>query len=184
MKLKNETSNKLESNENLNYSKKSSCSPIEQRMNTPLNRVLNRINIILILIPLICSSCATQTKSIVLGAVTGTLTSLAVNQMSGGKRLLPVMGIGLIAGGLSGKLIYDHGEDKKAEGEKLSTSKINKIVFSDSDDVYVSPRIEKRWIPARVTNVKKVSGHFEWFIAEPGHFQNTQDDNEGAENGN
>jgi uncharacterized protein YcfJ len=133
----------------------------------------------IIVISVMLSSCATQTKSTALGGVVGAGTGAALGGIidpgkNGEYRTRNVIigsAVGGIAGAFAGSAIFESSEKKKQEayesGQKSAKAELSKQGHMPD---LKNPKVEARWIEGKVVGNRYIDGHFEYIIIEPAHW--------------
>lgn len=129
--------------------------------------------LILILAASVLSGCATQNKSVGLGAAlgggTGALVGSVADPGKNGKyrtrNIILGTALGGMAGAIAGHAIHDNTEKKKKEA--FLKGQASSPTPDGSPPNLSAPKVETRWIEGRVVGNRFIEGHFEYVIIEP-----------------
>jgi hypothetical protein len=124
-------------------------------------------------ISLVLTACATQNKSVGLGAALGGGTGAFVGSIADpGKRgenrtrnVILGSTVGAMTGMIAGNVIHEDSERKKKEAFLKGQASAPKV--DGSPPSLSAPRVETRWIEGRVQGNRYIEGHFEYLIIEP-----------------
>lgn len=130
-------------------------------------------NLIRIIPVLFLSACASQNKSVGLGAALGGGTGALVGSVAdpgrrGENRTRNVIlgtGIGAMAGMVAGSVLYEDSEKKRKEA--FLKGQASQPKMDGQPPSLSAPRVETRWIEGRVQGNRYIEGHFEYIIIEP-----------------
>ena len=132
------------------------------------------MNVLKILaVGLMLTGCATQNKSVGLGAALGGGTGALVGSIADpGKRgenrtrnVILGSAVGAMAGMVAGGALHDDSERKKKEAFLKGQASVPKM--EGNPPSLAAPRVETRWIEGRVQGNRYIEGHFEYLIIEP-----------------
>ncbi len=130
--------------------------------------------ILVVTAAILLSGCATQNKSVGLGAGVGAgagalIGGIADPGKNGEYRTRYVIvgaGLGAMAGMVAGSAIYSQQEKAKKEaflqGAKVGSSPVPGAMPSLSQ-----PKVETHWVEGKVQGNRYIEGHFEYVIVEP-----------------
>jgi hypothetical protein len=126
------------------------------------------------------AACATQNKSVGLGAAlgggTGALVGSIADPGKNGKyrtrNIILGTAIGGMAGAVAGSAIHDETERKKKEA--FLKGQASAPLGSGSPPNLSSPKVETRWIEGRAVGNRYIEGHFEYIIIEPARWEATR----------
>lgn len=129
--------------------------------------------IFLLSISLAIAGCATQNKSVGLGAALGGGTGAFVGSIAdpgrkGENRTRNVIlgsAVGAMAGAVAGGILHDDSEKKKKEA--FLKGQTSAPAPDGSPPSLSAPRVETKWIEGRVQGNRFIEGHFEYIIIEP-----------------
>lgn len=124
------------------------------------------------------SGCATQGKSVGLGAALGAGTGAVLGGIAdpgkdGEYRTRNVIvgaAIGGVAGTIGGAVLHDETQRQKQDAfERGRTSA--PAPKSGNMPALKNPKVEARWVEGRVLGNRYVEGHFEYLITEPARWE-------------
>lgn len=123
---------------------------------------------------LLLSGCATQNKSVGLGAGVGAGTGALIGGIAdpgknGEYRTRNVIvgaGLGAMAGMVAGSAIYSSQEKAKKEAF-LQGAKSGSTPVPGAMPGLSQPKVETHWIEGKVQGNRYIEGHFEYVIVEP-----------------
>lgn len=126
------------------------------------------------------SACATQNKSVGLGAAlgggTGALVGSIADPGKNGKyrtrNIILGTAIGSMAGAVTGSAIHDETERKKKEA--FLKGQASSPQLQGAPPNLSVPKVETRWIEGRVVGNRYIEGHFEYIIIEPARWEASQ----------
>jgi hypothetical protein len=118
--------------------------------------------------------CATQNKSVGLGAAVGGGTGALIGGIAdpgknGELRTRNVIigaGLGAMTGMIAGSILHSESEKSKRE-EFLKGQKAGEVPVSGAMPNLSSPKVETHWVEGRVQGNRYIEGHFEYVIIEP-----------------
>ena len=125
------------------------------------------------------TACATQGKSVGLGAALGGGTGAFVGSIAdpgkdGKYRTRNVIlgtALGGMAGAVTGDLVHQAAEKKRKEAFLKGQSQPQKEGLPPS---LTTPKVETKWIDGRVLGNRYVEGHFEYIIVEPARWEGVE----------
>jgi len=129
--------------------------------------------IFLVSVSLAIAGCATQNKSVGLGAALGGGTGALVGSIAdpgrrGENRTRNVIlgsAVGAMVGAVAGGILHDDSEKKKKEA--FLKGQASAPTPDGSPPSLSAPRVETKWIEGRVQGNRYIEGHFEYIIIEP-----------------
>ena len=135
---------------------------------------------ILYLVILSTAGCATQNKSVGTGAAIGAVGGAAIGGIvdpgrDGEYRTRNVVvgaTLGAILGAASGSALHKRFEDAKKES--FEKGKASPKSESGNPPKLSEPKIEARWIEARVQGNRYIEAHWEYIILEPARWEGGQ----------
>jgi len=127
---------------------------------------------------LLATGCATQGKSVSLGAAIGGGTGALIGHIAdpgknGEYRTRNVIlgtAVGAMAGSIAGDLTHKELENQKREAflkGKASAPQPNDGAMPNLK----SPKVEARWVEGRISGNKYIEGHYEYIISEPARWE-------------
>jgi len=123
---------------------------------------------------LLLTSCATQNKSVGLGAAVGAgsgalIGGIADPGKNGEYRTRNVI-VGAALGGMTGMVAGSllHSESEKSKREAfLKGQKAGQVPVPGAMPSLSTPKVETHWIEGKVQGNRYIEGHFEYVIIEP-----------------
>ena len=118
-------------------------------------------------------SCASQNKSVGLGAALGGGTGALIGAVAdpgrkGENRTRNVIlgtGLGAMAGMVAGGVLHEDSEKKRKDAFLKGQASQPKV--EGQPPSLSAPRVETRWVEGRVQGNRYIEGHFEYIIIEP-----------------
>lgn len=119
--------------------------------------------LILIMITLTLSSCASMEKSTILGAVIGaTAGGLIGNSAGDGDRRGHSTSVGAAVGaGLGGLIGYAAYKDKQ---KKAQQETLKENPFASKAPSLTAPKVRRVWVPSRIEGDRYIDGHYMYLI--------------------
>lgn len=122
---------------------------------------------------LMVSSCATQNKSVGLGAALGGGTGALVGSIAdpGSKgqyrtrNIILGSAIGAMAGAVAGNVVHEESEKKRKEA--FLKGQASRPQMEGAPPSLTTPKVETKWIEGRAIGNRYIEGHFEYVIVEP-----------------
>ena len=123
---------------------------------------------------ILLSGCATQNKSVGLGAGVGAGTGALIGGIAdpgknGEYRTRNVIvgaGLGAMAGMVAGSAIYSQQEKAKKEAF-LQGAKAGSTPVPGAMPALSQPKVETHWVEGKVQGNRYIEGHFEYVIVDP-----------------
>ncbi len=127
-----------------------------------------------IVLGLAVSGCATQSKSVGMGASVGAGTGALIGGIADpGKKgeyrtrnVILGAGLGAMTGMVAGSLIHSRQEKAKKEAF-LQGQKAGQVPVSGAMPSLSQPKVETHWVEGKVQGNRYIEGHFEYVIVEP-----------------
>ena len=118
--------------------------------------------------------CATQNKSVGLGAAIGGGTGAMIGGIADpGKNgefrtrnVISGAGLGAMTGMIAGAIIHKEAEKTKRE-EFLKGQKSAEVPIAGAMPNLSSPKVETHWVEGKAQGNRYIEGHFEYVIIEP-----------------
>lgn len=126
------------------------------------------------------SACATQNKSVGLGAAlgggTGALVGSIADSGPGGKYRTRNIILGTAVGGMAGAIAGNeiHKESERKRKEAFLKGQSSQPQKEGAPPSLTTPKVETRWIDGRVVGNRYIEGHFEYIIIEPARWEGAQ----------
>lgn len=126
--------------------------------------------------------CATQNRSIGLGAAVGAGTGAVLGGIADPGRnnefrtrnVVVGTALGGMAGLIAGSVIHEETEKQKKEAYLKGRASAPQSASAGAMPSLKSPKVESRWIEGRVQGNRYIEGHFEYIITEPAHWEDSQ----------
>jgi len=123
------------------------------------------------------TACATQNKSVGLGAALGGGTGAFVGSIAdpgkNGKyrtrNIILGTALGGMAGAVAGNVLHEESERKRKEA--FLKGQNSRPQMEGAPPSLSTPKVETRWIDGRVTGNRYIEGHFEYIIVEPARWE-------------
>jgi hypothetical protein len=133
----------------------------------------------LVVISLAMTGCATQNKSVGLGAAIGSGTGAVLGGIAdpgknGELRTRNVIvgaALGGMAGMVAGSVLHDHIEDEKKEAYQKGRASSPPLT-AGALPTLKNARVESHWVEGKASGNRYIEGHFEYVIIEPARWEN------------
>lgn len=133
--------------------------------------------IILSSLVLFQAGCATDLKSVGLGAGIGAGAGALVGSIADPGRhgehrtrnIILGTTVGAMAGSVAGSVVHKNQEDKKKEA--FLKGQASRPQMDGSPPALSAPRVETKWIEGRAQGNRYIEGHFEYVILEPARWE-------------
>lgn len=123
------------------------------------------------------TACATQNKSVGLGAAlgggTGALVGSIADPGKNGRYRTRNIILGTAVGGMAGAVAGDvvHKESEKKRKEAFLNGQKSQPQMEGAPPSLSTPKVETKWIDGRVIGNRYIEGHFEYVIMEPARWE-------------
>ena len=127
---------------------------------------------------MLASGCASQGKSVGLGAAIGGGTGAVIGHIADSgkngeyrtRNVILGTAVGAMAGSIAGDLTYKEIESQKRDAFFKGKSSVPQVQSGTMPNLK-NPKVEARWVEGRITGNKYIEGHYEYIISEPARWE-------------